>query len=88
MAQDKVAEAIADAFISPNELDRNMEPANVVDGLFAIARGLNKVAIALDRLGTNDAATPMGAIELLAKEVRDGLSSVAGAIEENGFPQG
>ena len=30
--------------ISPNESDRNLEAANVVDGLFAIARGLNRLA--------------------------------------------
>ena len=34
-------------FWSPNESDRNMEPANVVDGLFAIARGLQAVATAI-----------------------------------------
>jgi len=32
---------------SPNQLDRNLEPANVVDGLYAIARGLHDVADAL-----------------------------------------
>lgn len=34
-------------FTSPNEADRNLEPANVVDGLFAIARGLHDVADAI-----------------------------------------
>ena len=38
------ADAIFQAFISPNESDRNGEEANVVDGLYAIARGLNKLA--------------------------------------------
>jgi hypothetical protein len=31
------ADALRDALISPNECDSNLEPANVVDGLFAIA---------------------------------------------------
>jgi hypothetical protein len=34
-------------FESPNELDSNGEPANVVDGLFAIARSLDRIADAL-----------------------------------------
>ena len=44
-AQLKIADAlsrIADgALVSVNELDANMDPANVVDGLFAIARALD-----------------------------------------------
>ena len=35
---------------SPNELDRNSEPANVVDGLFAIAEALNGVARSLEAI--------------------------------------
>ncbi len=35
---------LSDGFISPNEADRNGEPANVVDGLFAIARSINRLA--------------------------------------------
>jgi hypothetical protein len=62
-------------------MDTNMEAANVVDGLFAIARGLQAVAGAINKLGINDAATPMGAIETLAKEVRDGFTIVCSAIE-------
>jgi len=36
--------AIAAGLISPNEADRNGEPANVVDGLFAIARAVHRLA--------------------------------------------
>ena len=57
-------------FISPNELDRNMEPANVVDGLFAIARSISKVADSLNKLGLSSASTEMGAIELLSSEIK------------------
>ena len=70
MNTDKLAEAIVHTLTSPNEPDRNLEPANVVDGLYAIARGLHAVAASVDRLGTNGADTNMGAIELLASEVR------------------
>ena len=39
-----LAEAIRDVFESPNEADRNMENANVVDGLFFIGRALSRLA--------------------------------------------
>ncbi len=44
---DRLGRAVREVFVSPNESDRNMEPANVVDGLFAIARGLHAIADAL-----------------------------------------
>ena len=47
----QTAAALRDVFVSPNEADRNLEPANVVDGLYAIARGLHAVATSLDRIG-------------------------------------
>jgi len=40
--------AIRETLISPNELDRNMEPANVVDGLFTIARTIDRLAKAIE----------------------------------------
>jgi hypothetical protein len=42
-----VAKAILATLISPNESDRNLEAANVVDGLFAIARALHDLADAV-----------------------------------------
>lgn len=42
-----IAEAVLFSLVSPNESDRNLEAANVVDGLFAIARGLHDVADAI-----------------------------------------
>lgn len=45
-----------------------------------IADALDNVATALNRLGNGDAATNMGAIENLAKEIKDGLSEVSIAI--------
>lgn len=52
--------------------------AEAGDGQFAIACAIMHVARALDRLGTADAATPMGAIEFLAVEVK----GVATAMED------
>ena len=40
-------QAIYGVFESPNEVDVNLEPANVVDGLFAIARAINNLAKAI-----------------------------------------
>jgi hypothetical protein len=47
VTKNQIAEALRDTLISPNEVDRNLEAANVVDGLFAIARAVNRLAIAL-----------------------------------------
>ncbi len=55
---DLIADAVLATLISPNESDRNGESANVVDGLFAIARGLHAIARSLDRLGPNESSSP------------------------------
>ena len=34
---------LSGVFVSPNEMDSNMEAANMVDGLFAIARALDRI---------------------------------------------
>ncbi len=43
-----IADAIRACLISPNEHDSNLEPANIVDGLFAIARAVNRLAAAVE----------------------------------------
>lgn len=48
--QNPIANAILDTLISANEPDSNLEPANVVDGLYMIARGLHDVARAIREL--------------------------------------
>lgn len=50
-AGENIARAITGTLISPNETDSNLEPANVVDGLYAVARGLQHIAEALERGG-------------------------------------
>lgn len=42
-----ISRALTSLFESPNECDSNLEPANVVDGLFAIARSIGKLADAV-----------------------------------------
>jgi len=53
MKEDLLYHALRETLISPNEADRNLEPANVVDGLFAISRALHHIAeeLALFRKG-------------------------------------
>lgn len=71
-----LADAVRATLISPNENDRNLEPANVVDGLFAIARSLDRVASALRALGNGDAATSMGAIEAFGAHIGEKLDAL------------
>jgi hypothetical protein len=47
MGNRDVGAMLGETLISVNESDRNLEPANVVDGLFAIARALQSVAEAI-----------------------------------------
>lgn len=47
MVTDEVARALRAVFVSPSEADRNFEPANIVDGLFAIARSIDGLSEAL-----------------------------------------
>ena len=52
--------------------DRTPEQ-NIAMALYAIASELNKIGLA-------DAATPKGALELVAQEMRDGSQKIADAI--------
>jgi hypothetical protein len=52
----RLSTAIDENFTSPNELDRNSEHANVVDGLFAIARAIGEHS-AQDNEPSNDVFT-------------------------------
>ena len=55
--------------------------ANVVDGLFAIARAIDGLAYQVKYLGNGNAATQMGAIENLAKVLKDGSGAISSALE-------
>jgi hypothetical protein len=80
-----VGEALFNTLVSPNERDSHGEPANVVDGLFAIARSLDDVALQLRNLGNAGAitahGTELGAIEGLAMKIEEGLGHIASAID-------
>jgi hypothetical protein len=70
-------DAIRRTLESVNESDRNFEPANVVDGLFAISRSISELASAVRDLGNGNAATPMGAIEAFGVIVKQQLDSIS-----------
>lgn len=44
------------------------------------AEAMHSIARALNHLGLNDAATRMGAIEVLAKEIKEGSEQIASAL--------
>ncbi len=75
-----VADALRETLISPNVSDRNMEDANVVDTLDNCASGLQRIGRALERLGLDEASTPLGAIEVLSKEIKEGSERIADAL--------
>lgn len=79
---DEVAQALYNTLISPNESDSNFESANVVDGLFAIARGLHHIARSIEALGNNNAATEMGAIEAASVKVSEAVLAAASTVAE------
>jgi len=43
-----IRHALEYCFVSPNEVDRNFEAANIVDGLFAISRSIRCLAEVLN----------------------------------------
>lgn len=49
----RLGSKLESVFISVNEMDRNAEPANVVDGLYEIARAISNLADAIRERGRN-----------------------------------
>ena len=44
-----LGEKLQFALVSPSECDRNLEAANVVDGLYMIARAIERLAEAVEK---------------------------------------
>ena len=68
MDKDALAIIIGQSFFASDDSEQN-----VTDALF-------KIAYQLKCLGTGDASTTMGAIELLSKEVKEGTTRIADAL--------
>jgi hypothetical protein len=73
--EDPIAEALTDCFISPNSLDSNMEPANVVDAI-------QRLGTQIKYLGGGDNGDNRGAVEVLAISVKEAGDRIASAIED------
>lgn len=78
-AIDGVSETIGECLTSEFERGMHGNPATFAD---VVAAAGERVANALRDLGTGNAASPMGAIELLAKEVRDGSLAISVSLSE------
>lgn len=73
-----INEALYNTLTSPNESDRNFEAANVVDGLFAIARSIRSLADAVDRsAGLPDGPTRRAAHQADMDRVMQSIRSSA-----------
>ena len=82
MSNESMARAIRDVGISPNEADRNSEPANIVDGLFDLGRAIR---FAAEHVGEG-LARISSSIETLA-EVLDGVGAEVAAVHRRGQPR-
>lgn len=55
-------------------------PQNIVAAAYAIADSIEHVAEALHKLGVANAATPMGALEHVGLELKNGSDAISSAI--------
>lgn len=82
LAETDGSDPISQAFTTGRHDPRGLEIHNVADGLFAIAKSLDRVAAALVALGNGNASTQMGAIEAHGLAVKETGQAIAGAIAE------
>jgi hypothetical protein len=67
-------ESLNDVLLSEVHDNPDGSPMNLTDG---VVHGLLRIATSLKMLGLADAATPLGAMEALSKEVHDGSRRIA-----------
>jgi hypothetical protein len=80
MKNDEIIALLRCCLTSSCETNRDLESANIVDGLFAIARAGDRIADALHALGNADAVTPMGAIEGFGAHIGEKLDALIATI--------
>jgi hypothetical protein len=81
MIQDNIRQAIRDCFISPNVLDSNWEPANLVDAMDKCAGNIRMIAESLSNSQSKDEGPTLAeAIVQLADACDSGLHAVARAL--------
>ena len=49
---ERVLEGLRYVFTSPNEADSNLETANIVDGLYRLARAIDRLAVSNTSIDT------------------------------------
>lgn len=84
--RDQIATALLNTLTSPNESDSNFEEANVVDGLFAIARALHSIENTIlpkEVTGTQHPVTGeyIGCFTEAVMSIASGLHRLADAVE-------
>ena len=47
---DRIIQVVQSCLITEQEQDRKGEPANIVDGLFALARAIDRLRVRLEKL--------------------------------------
>jgi len=50
---ERVLEGLRYVFTSPNEADSNLETANIVDGLYRLARAIDRLAVEVSKTGVS-----------------------------------
>ena len=80
-ASENYAKAIYNAFVSPNESDSNLEPANVVDALFFVGRAGCQISDALNRIADAIEGSGMTDSRDTARDIA--ITSIADAIREH-----
>ena len=83
---DSVPAALRDTLISPNESDSNFEAANVVDGLFAIARSINRLSNTLEWLAFGDDVRTIQGDRVIVPMEAAPLNRLATALEHLAKP--
>jgi hypothetical protein len=54
----------------------------IADGLHAIAKSIDRLSVQVDRLGQFGASGPMGAVEAVAYEIKNGSERLSGTLSE------
>jgi hypothetical protein len=74
----EIAQALLNTLISPNESDRNMEPANVVDAICRLSREIHQ---GLSWIGDGDSENA-GPLALHGIAIRESAFEIADAIRD------
>ena len=69
---ERVLEGLRYIFTSPNEADSNLETANIVDGLYRLARAIDRLAVS-----NTSEVSEAGEVEALGKVLSESIDRLA-----------